>query len=114
MYPFCHPGHPDVLGRSKLTCRAQDRLGREVNTTIRKSEQWHGTQDRFARQLRSSPLVQIPLPASDRYHGQGMRCHGPVVQGGSSSGIAEGVISGTGRAMQPARITKRVGGPWQT
>ncbi len=47
--------------------RAQDRLGRrEVNTTIRKAEQWHGAQDGFARQLRSSPLVQIPLQASDR------------------------------------------------
>ena len=44
----------------------KERLGREVNTTIRKAEQWHGAQDGFARQLRSSPLVQVPLPGSDR------------------------------------------------
>jgi hypothetical protein len=37
----------------------------QVNTTIRKAAQWHGAQDGFARQLRSSPLVQIPLRASD-------------------------------------------------
>ena len=46
--------------------RAQERLGREVNTTIRKAEQWHGAQDGFAKQLRSSQLVQIPLEDSDR------------------------------------------------
>jgi hypothetical protein len=38
----------------------------------------------------------------------------PTAVPSSSSGIAEGVISGTGRATQPARITKRVGGSWQT
>jgi hypothetical protein len=37
-----------------------------VNTTIRKAEQWQGAQDGFARQVRSSPLVQIPLSDSDR------------------------------------------------
>jgi hypothetical protein len=46
--------------------RAQDRLGREVNTTIRKAGQWHSAQDGFTRQLRSSPLVRIPLQAPVR------------------------------------------------
>ncbi|MGH3249873.1 MAG: hypothetical protein ACRDOI_27245 [Trebonia sp.] len=45
--------------------RSQERLGREVNTTVRKPEQWHGAQDGFARQLRSSPLIEIPLQGSD-------------------------------------------------
>jgi hypothetical protein len=44
--------------------RAQERLGREVNTTVRKAEHWYGAQDGFARQLRSSPLVEIPLEGS--------------------------------------------------
>jgi predicted nucleotidyltransferase len=59
-------GAPDRDEVYEAARRAQDRLGREVNTTIRKAEQWHGAQDGFARQLRSSPLVQIPLQASDR------------------------------------------------
>jgi len=59
-------GAPDRDEVYEAARRAQDRLGREVNTTIRKAEQWHGAQDGFARQLRSSPLVQIPLQAADR------------------------------------------------
>jgi predicted nucleotidyltransferase len=59
-------GAPDRDEVYEAARRAQDRLGREVNTTIRKPEQWHGTQDGFTQQLRSSPLVQIPLQASDR------------------------------------------------
>ncbi|MGH3278142.1 MAG: hypothetical protein ACRDNW_03300 [Trebonia sp.] len=46
--------------------RVQGRLGREVNTTIRRAEQWEGAQDGFARQLRSSPLVEIPLQMPSR------------------------------------------------
>ena len=59
-------GTPDRDLVYEAARRAQDRLGREVNTTIRKTEQWDGAQDGFARQLRSSPLVQIPLPSSER------------------------------------------------
>ena len=59
-------GAPDRDEVYEAARRAQDRLGREVNTTIRKAEQWHSAQDGFARQLRSSPLVQIPLQAADR------------------------------------------------
>lgn len=59
-------GAPDRDEVYEAARRAQERLGREVNTTIRKAEQWQGAQDGFARQLRSSPLVEIPLPSSDR------------------------------------------------
>jgi hypothetical protein len=59
-------GAPDRDEVHEAARRAQEWLGREVNTTIRKAEQWHGAPDGFARQLRSSPLVQIPLPGSVR------------------------------------------------
>jgi hypothetical protein len=59
-------GAPDRDEVHEAARRAQERLGREVNTTIRKAEQWLGAPDGFARQLRSSPLVQIPLPGSVR------------------------------------------------
>jgi hypothetical protein len=34
-------------GVEREAARAQERLGREVNTTIGKAEQWHGAQDGF-------------------------------------------------------------------
>lgn len=57
-------GEPDRDEVYEAARRAQERLGREVNTTVRKAGQWHGAQDGFARQLRSSPLVEIPLAGS--------------------------------------------------
>jgi predicted nucleotidyltransferase len=59
-------GAPDRDEVYEAARRAQERLGREVNTTVRKAEQWQGAQDGFARQLRSSPLVEIPLEDSGR------------------------------------------------
>lgn len=41
--------------------RAEERLGREVNVTIRDADRWRTAQDGFSRQLRSSPLVEIPV-----------------------------------------------------
>jgi hypothetical protein len=41
--------------------RAGQRLGREVSTTMRTAWQWEAAEDGFARQLLSSPLVEIPL-----------------------------------------------------
>jgi predicted nucleotidyltransferase len=58
-------GTPDLDKVYEAARRAQERLGREVNTTVRKAEQWQGAQDGFARQLRSSPLVEIPLQVSN-------------------------------------------------
>lgn len=57
-------GAPDRDEVYEAAHRAQERLGREVNPTIRKPDLWHGAQDGFARQLRSSPLVEIPLHES--------------------------------------------------
>jgi hypothetical protein len=54
-------GTPDRDGVYEAVRRAERRLGREVNTTIRTSEQWATAQDGFTRQVRSSPLVEIPL-----------------------------------------------------
>lgn len=59
-------GAPDRDEVYEAARRAQQRLGREVNTTVRKTEQWHGAHDAFARQLRSSPLVEIRLAGSGR------------------------------------------------
>lgn len=57
-------GTPDRDEVYEAARRAQERLGREVNATVRKAEQWHGAHDGFARTLRSSPLVEIPLQGS--------------------------------------------------
>jgi predicted nucleotidyltransferase len=54
-------GAPDRDEVYEAARRAQERLGREVNTTIRNAEQWQGARDGFIRQLRSSALVKIPL-----------------------------------------------------
>jgi hypothetical protein len=54
-------GAPDRDAAYEATRRAEERLGREVNVTIRNAEQWEAAADGFTRQLRSSPLVEIPL-----------------------------------------------------
>jgi predicted nucleotidyltransferase len=57
-------GTPDRDELYEAAGRAQERLGREVNTTVRTAEQWEAAQDGFIRQLRTSPLVEIPLAGS--------------------------------------------------
>jgi hypothetical protein len=57
-------GTPDRDEVYEAARRAEERLRREVNTTIRTVEQWETAQDGFTRQLRSSPLVEIPLGGS--------------------------------------------------
>ena len=54
-------GTPDRDDVYEAARRAEERLGREVNTTIRQAEQWETAPDGFTRQLRSSPQVEIPL-----------------------------------------------------
>jgi DNA-binding transcriptional ArsR family regulator len=54
-------GNPDRDEVYEAARRAEQRLGREVNTTIRTAGQWEAAQDGFTRQVRSSPLVEIPL-----------------------------------------------------
>jgi hypothetical protein len=40
--------------------KAERRLGREVNVTIRSEQQWQSASDGFTLQLKSSPLLEIP------------------------------------------------------
>ncbi len=54
-------GSPDRDEMYDAARRTEERLGREVNTTIRTAEQWETAQDGFTRQLRSSPRVEIPI-----------------------------------------------------
>jgi hypothetical protein len=57
-------GHVDRDEVYEAARRAEHRLGREVNTTIRTSEAWERGDDAFATTLKSSPLVPVPGPWS--------------------------------------------------
>jgi predicted nucleotidyltransferase len=61
-------GNPDRDAAYGATRRAERRLGREVNVVIRGREDWQSASDGFARQLRSSPVLEIPLNSQDRPH----------------------------------------------
>ena len=54
-------GVPDRDAAYDAARRAEQRLGREVNITIRDAARWHAASDGFTRQLRSSPLLELPL-----------------------------------------------------
>jgi hypothetical protein len=58
-------GAPDRDAAYEAARRAEQRLGREVNVTIRSVQQWRSASDGFTKQLRSSPLLEIP------HHGSG-------------------------------------------
>jgi predicted nucleotidyltransferase len=58
-------GTPDRDAAYEAAARAQERLGREVNITIRTPEHWRTGTDGFTAQLRSSPLLEIQLPGGD-------------------------------------------------
>lgn len=58
-------GAPDRDAAYDAARRAEQRLGREVNVTIRGVQQWRSASDGFTKQLRSSPLLEIP------HHGLG-------------------------------------------
>jgi predicted nucleotidyltransferase len=45
--------------------RAQSRLGREVNVIIRGRDRWEHDEDAFTVQLRTSPLLLVPLGIAD-------------------------------------------------
>lgn len=55
-------GRPDRDDVYDAATRAERRLGREVNTTIRTPEQWRKADDAFARQVRSSPMIAVTGP----------------------------------------------------
>jgi hypothetical protein len=52
-------GAPDRDAAYEAARRAEQRLGREVNVTIRGVQDWQSASDAFTRQLRSSPLLEI-------------------------------------------------------
>lgn len=54
-------GTPDRDDAYEAARRAEQRLGREVNVTVRDRTHWQAATDGFTRQLRSSPLVEIPM-----------------------------------------------------
>jgi len=64
-------GAPDRDEAYEAARRAEERLGREVNVTIRNEQQWQSAEDGFTRQLRSSPILEIlPQSRSDRERGR--------------------------------------------
>jgi len=56
-------GRPDRDDVYDAARRSERRLGREVNVTQRTRKQWEFATDGFSRQVRNSPLVEIPYPA---------------------------------------------------
>lgn len=58
-------GRPDRDAAYEAARRAEQRLGREVNVTVRDRAHWQTATDGFIRQLRSSPLVEIPIRQAD-------------------------------------------------
>ncbi len=57
-------GAPDRDAVDEAARRAQSRLGREVNVTLRSRHRWDRDQDGFTVQLRASPLLLIPPPVA--------------------------------------------------
>jgi hypothetical protein len=53
-------GRPDRDDVYDAASRAQHRLGREINTTIRTAEQWKKADNAFARSVKSSPMLPVP------------------------------------------------------
>jgi hypothetical protein len=81
-------GTPDRDAAYDAAARAQDRLGREVNVTIRTPQQWSTGTDGFTAQLRSSPLLEIRLPGQG--DGEGER------EGDTARGTGDVGVSGDG------------------
>jgi hypothetical protein len=57
-------GAPDRHEAYDAADRAQQRLGREVNVTLRSPARWENDRDGFTVQVRSSPLLLVPPPAA--------------------------------------------------
>jgi hypothetical protein len=57
-------GRPDRDEVYDAARRAQQRLGREVNVTQRTRKQWDTATDGFSKQVRRSPMVEVPYPRS--------------------------------------------------
>lgn len=52
-------GGPDRDEVYEAARRAEDRVGREVNPTVRSAEDWARSEDGFLRTVRSSPVLQV-------------------------------------------------------
>lgn len=52
-------GRPDLDEVYEAARRAEDRVGREVNPTVRSGEDWERAEDGFLRTVRSSPWLQV-------------------------------------------------------
>ena len=68
-------GRPDRDDVHEAARRAQQRLGREVNVTIRTRDAWEKASDGFTRQVRSSPLLEVRYPQRDAEVEQGKPGH---------------------------------------
>lgn len=66
-------GRPDRDEIHEAALRAQQRLGREVNVTLRTRVAWDEAADGFTQQVRSSPLLEIRYPQPDAEVEQGKR-----------------------------------------
>ena len=52
-------GRPDPDEVYEAARRAEERVGREVNATVRSAEAWGRSEDGFLRTVRSSPVLQV-------------------------------------------------------
>lgn len=68
-------GKPDRDEVHEAALRAQQRLGREVNITLRTHDAWDKASDGFTRQVRSSPLLEVRYPQTDAEMEQRKRSH---------------------------------------
>ncbi|MFZ0160215.1 MAG: hypothetical protein WAL50_14405 [Kineosporiaceae bacterium] len=80
-------GTPHRDDAYEAAARAQQRLGREVNVTIRSRARWDKDQDGFTVQLRSSPLLLVPPPSAP---GRAMRSERDQYGGASRIGEVDG------------------------
>lgn len=58
-------GSPDRDAVHSAALRAEQRLGREVNVTIRSKRSWGQEHDGFVRQVKKSPLVPVALATGE-------------------------------------------------
>lgn len=58
-------GRPSRDAVYEAALRAERRLGREVNTTVRSKTSWEAAKDGFVRELRRSPLVRVGPEVED-------------------------------------------------
>ncbi len=68
-------GRPDRDDVYEAARRAQRRLGREVNVTLRTRDAWDQASDGFTRQVRSAPILEVRHPQRDAAMEQGKRGH---------------------------------------